>query len=55
MLKALKSTCRKPSSKSTPSLTSFLRYCYDIANLQFVANFHNYLHAKNQIKDIKKK
>ena len=40
MLEVLKSTCRKlwclsASKKSTSSLTSFLRYYKDIANLQF--------------------
>ena len=40
MLKVLKSTCRKlwclsACKKSTSSLTSFLRYCKDIANLLF--------------------
>ena len=40
ILKVLKSTCRKPSclsacKKSASSLTSFLRYCKEIANLLF--------------------
>ena len=68
IIKVLKSTCKKlwclsSFKKSTSSLTSFTRYCKDIANFlfwkfysphqnslyQFEGNFHAYLNAKNQL------